>query len=494
MKPDTNEMISPLTGNGRGSGVDELLYLSVFLIYTIAILILGKHGFDKTDELKGYFLAGRNLPLFPSVASFCATWFSAASLLGLPGLIYEGGVSVIWTTAVAWLLGIIGLFFLASKLYTYNVVTVPEFFLIRYDSKLLQIWVGIILSVSYLLYVVIQIRGFGIVVSQMLEIPYTVSVFLIYLFVLYTTFGGLHSVARTDIFHFCLILFGTILGAVFIVGEIGGLGELVSGLSALDQSGSTSYLELFPEGGLSFWALLSAFFSLGLGVAANPQYAVRILSARSKQIALKMVGASTAFLVLIYFSIFVIGIGSRVLDPNVPFASTDEIYPFIITYLLETPLKGVLLISVVAAAISTANSQLLIMATSFVYDITLPIRNKNAADLKVISWTRWMIFIFATFSLVIAFTPPQGIVPFSGHIWGIIAVSLFFPLYGGLYTNVHHRHALLSTFGGVITYVLAFLLIPNELQPVFHPVLPSLVAAGILFFLKGRGRSNASLH
>ena len=323
--------------------MDELLYLGVFLIYTIAILIFGKHGFDKTDELKGYFLAGRNLPLFPSIASFCATWFSAASLLGLPGLIYEGGMAVIWTTAIAWLLGLIGLFFISTKLYTYNVVTVPEFFLVRYDSKLLQIWVGIILSVSYLLYVVIQIRGFGIVVSQMLEVPYTVSVFLIYIFVLYTTFGGLHSVARTDIFHFCLILFGTMLGALFIVSEIGGLSEFMTGLSAIADRSDDSYLALFPEGGLSFWALVSAFLSLGIGVAANPQYAVRILSSRSKEVALKMVITSTVFLVLIYFSIFVIGIGSRVLDPNVSFSSTDEIYPFIITYLLQTPLHSALI-------------------------------------------------------------------------------------------------------------------------------------------------------
>ena len=469
--------------------MDELLYLGVFLIYTVAILILGKHGFDKTDELKGYFLAGRKLSLFPSIASFCATWFSAASLLGLPGLIYEGGVSVIWTTALAWLLGIVGLLFISSKFYTYNVVTVPEFFKKRYDSKLLQIWIGLILSVSYLLYVVIQIRGFGIVVSQMLDIPYTVSVFLIYIFVLYTTFGGLHSVARTDIFHFCLIVFGTILGAVFILNEIGGISGFVEGVTSFETSSAKAYFTLFPEGGLSFWTLLSAFFSLGLGVAANPQYGVRILSARSKQIALKMIVMSTFFLILIYFSIFVIGIGSRVLDPDLLFESTDEIYPYIITYLLQTPWKGILLISVVAAAISTANSQLLIMASSFVYDITMPLRKKEAVDQKVISWTRWVIFVFATFSLVIAFTPPKGIVQFSGHIWGIIAVSLFFPLYGGLYTATSKRSAILSTFGGIITYILAFLLIPGEMQTVYHPVLPSIAVAGLFYFVKGGSRS-----
>ncbi|RBW69570.1 hypothetical protein DS031_10085 [Bacillus taeanensis] len=472
--------------NERRGVMNELLFLGFFLIYTIAILVLGKHGFDKTDELTGYFLAGRNLPLIPSIASFGATWFSAASILGLPGLIYENGLAVIWTTALAWLLGIIGLLFLSTKLYKYELVTVPEFFLVRYDSKLLQIWIGIIISFSYMLYVVIQIRGFGIVVSQMLEIPYTVSVFLIYLFVLYTTFGGLHSVARTDIFHFCLILLGAVLGAVFIVREVGGLSQLFTSVSAYEKREviSDSYMALFPEGGLSFWALLSAFFSLGLGVAANPQYAVRILSARSKQIAWKMIAASIIFLVIVYVSIFIIGIGSRVLEPTLHLESTDEIYAYVIAYLLQTPWKGLLLISIVAAAISTANSQLLIMASSIIYDIKLPLSGKKAANQKILSWTRWMIFLFATLSLIISFTPPKGIVEFSGHIWGIIAASLLFPLYGGLYSNVHKENAILSTFGGLITYILAFLLIPSEMQHIYHPVLPSIVMAGLLFFKK----------
>ncbi|ARI75638.1 sodium:solute symporter family protein [Halobacillus mangrovi] len=459
--------------------MDELLYLGVFLLYTIAILILGKHGFDKTDDLSEYFLAGRNLKTFPSIASFCATWFSAASLLGLPGLIYEGGVSVIWTTAVAWVLGIIGLYVIASKLYTYRVLTVPEFFRIRYQSKWLQVWIGIVLLVSYLLYVVIQIRGFGIVISQMLEIPYSVSVCLIYIFVLYTTFGGLHSVARTDTFHFFLILLGTVLGAFLMLKAVGGMSNL-----NLERIGDAQEVTFLSPDGLSVWLFVSAFFTLGLGVAANPQYAVRILSANSKSTAKKMLVVSLVFVVVIYLSILVMGLGSRALDPNITFLSTDEIYPYVITYLLHTPWKSILLISIVAACISTANSQLLLMASSFVYDITLPLRSKRIENHRIVTWTRWMVFIFATSSLIIAFTPPEGIVPFSGHIWGIITVSLFFPLYGGLFTNIPKQNALLSSIGGVVTYALAFLLIPTDWQTMYHPVLPSLMMAGFFFFVK----------
>ncbi|TGB01444.1 sodium:solute symporter family protein [Halobacillus salinus] len=463
--------------------MDELLYLGVFLLYTIAILVLGKHGFDKTDDLSEYFLAGRSLGLFSSVASFCATWFSAASILGLPGLIYDGGVSVIWTTAVAWVLGMVGLFVISSKLYSYDVMTVPEFFRVRYNSKALQVWIGIVLVVSYLLYVVIQIRGFGIVISQMLGVPYSVSVCLIYIFVLYTTFGGLHSVARTDTFHFFLILIGTVLGAVLIVQAAGGLQlEKVS-----TEARATS------TGGLSIWLFISALFTLGLGVAANPQYAIRILSAESKKTAKRMMLFSLLFIVIIYISILIIGLGARTLDVGATFLTTDEVYPYVITYLLDTPWKGILLISIVAACISTANSQLLLMASSFVYDISIPLRKHRMANDRIVTWTRWMVFLFATSSLIIAFTPPEGIVPFSGHIWGMITVSLFFPLYGGLFTRVPKQNAIRSTFGGVAAYILAFLLIPNGWQDIYHPVLPSLPLAGVLFFWNG-GKNNASFH
>ncbi|WP_369901305.1 sodium:solute symporter [Bacillus manliponensis] len=410
--------------------MNELLYLGFFLIYSIMILVLGKHGFDKTDHLKGYFLAGRNLSLFSSIASFGATWFSTASILGLPGLIYENGLSVIWTTAFAWLLGAIGLLFISSKLYTYEIVTVPEFFYVRYQSKLLQVAMGIILVISYMLYIVIQIRGFGIVVSEMLEIPYSISIFLIYLFVLYTTFGGLHSVARTDIFHFLLIIIGTTFGAVFIVKEIGGLTHLFQIVSDYEKENiiSQSYMNFFPNHGFSFWTLLSAFFTLGLGVAVNPQYIVRILSAKSKQVALKMIVLGFIFFACIYILIFIIGIGSKVLEPNIHMDNSDEIYPYVISYLLQTPWKGLILVSVVAAAISTANSQLLIMASSFVYDINRPLRRKQISDQKKLSWTRRMIFLFATISLFIAFTSQKGMVTFSGNIWGGLR-SLYFSLY-----------------------------------------------------------------
>lgn len=471
----------------KGIIMNELLYLGFFLIYSIMILVLGKHGFDKTDHLKGYFLAGRNLSLFSSIASFGATWFSTASILGLPGLIYENGLSVIWTTAFAWLLGAVGLLFISSKMYTYEIVTVPEFFYVRYQSKLLQVAMGIILVISYMLYIFIQIRGFGIVVSEMLEIPYSISIFLIYLFVLYTTFGGLHSVARTDIFHFLLIIIGTTFGAVFIVKEIGGLTHLFQIVSDYEKENiiPQSYMNFFPDHGFSFWTLLSAFFTLGLGVAVNPQYIVRILSAKSKQVALQMIVLGFIFFVCIYILIFIIGIGSRVLEPNIYMDNSDEIYPYVISYLLQTPWKGLILVSVVAAAVSTANSQLLIMASSFVYDINRPLRRKQISDQKKLSWTRWMIFLFATISLFIAFTSQKGMVTFSGNIWGGLAVSLFFPLYGGVFTNRNKESAIWSMFGGIITYGISFLFIPGEIQHIYHPVLPSMIVSGVLFFWKG---------
>ncbi len=468
---------------------DPLLYLAFFLVYTIMILIFGKHGFDRSDHVKDFFLANRNLSLFAGVGTFNATWFSAASILGLPGLIYTQGYAVVWSTALAWILGGVFLLYLASKLYVYDIITIPEFFYVHYHSKFLQICTAIILIFSYILYVVIQIRGFGIVVSTMLDISYPLSVLLVYLFVLYTTFGGLHSVARTDLFQFILILLGSLIGSFLIIKEIGSFSFLFQKLFFLEQKGllTHSYLQIFPNKEISIWIFISAFFSLGIGVAANPQYSIRILAARSKKTAFKMIILSLFFILIIYTAIFFIGIGSRALAPQLPLSNSDEVYPYIIERLLDSPWKGFILISIIAASISTANSQLLIIASSLVYDIYLSIKKEEISQEKILNITRKVIIFFGTISLIISLKPPESLVVFSGYIWGLIASSMFFPLFGGLFTHAKkEKNAIFSMIGGMITYIFGIIFIPDEIKYLLHPVVPGILVSGFLFLYERR--------
>ncbi|WLR52134.1 sodium:solute symporter family protein [Bacillus tianshenii] len=461
---------------------DSIVYLLYFLIYSVFILIFGKHGFDKTDTLKGYFVANRNLSVVSGFASFTATWFSAASFFGLPALIYAEGFRVVWITTAAWVFGGVVILLIAQRLNGFDIITIPEFFYVRYHSRYMQIVVSVILIIVYLLYIVIQFRGFGIVIGAMLDIPYFLSVLLVYLFVLYTTFGGLYSVARSDIFHFILLLTGAVVGVLLIGKHTGGLDGMMAELSHLQSGGivQEEYTSFFE--GVSFWTVLSAFLSLGLGVAVNPQYGIRILAAKSKQTAFRMVLLSIFFIIIIYACIFIIGVGARTLYP-VHIGNYEEVIPYIITHIFDSPWKGFLLISIVAASISTANSQLLMIASSLVYDIGGS-KRRNQHPERTIAISRIVIVLFASLAVLLSYLAPSGLVYFSGQLWGGIASTMVFPLLGGLFgRGVSKQGASWSMIAGALTYVISLAVIPAPAQEVFHPVLPGLFVSGFIYFL-----------
>ena len=275
--------------------------------------------------------------------------------------------------------------FLVKKLRSYDVLTLPEFFHKRYDSRTLQMIAGIVIILVYTLYIIIQIRGFGIVMSQLLGISYNISIFLVYLFIVYTTFGGLFSVAKSDGMNFFLIILGMLISTYLIIKGAGGFFEIFTS--------DFEYKNIFAElnvgsktvmgstGIKYFVAVISGFFGWGLGLAANPQYVVRICSAKDDKTAYKMIIYSVLILFIIYFCLVVIGLGGRLLDIGyLDNGNPDEFFPNLINNALYSPFSGFILISIVASSISTANSQLLIVASSCCNDIFDNIYKKKISE------------------------------------------------------------------------------------------------------------------
>ncbi|MBU8907541.1 sodium:solute symporter family protein [Desertibacillus haloalkaliphilus] len=465
--------------------VDPFIYLGYFLLYTIVILYLGKYGFDRSETVKEYYLANQSLGLFVSIATFSATWLSAASMLGLPGLIYQYGYSAILYSVVCWFLGAVLLVVMARKLRAYDVVTIPEFFYKRYHSRSLQIGTGIILVITYVLYIAIQIRGFGIVVSYMLDIPFSVAALLVFLFLIYTTYGGLYSVARTDVFNFFLIILGTCMAAFLILQETGGWANVHIDIVRLTEGSENDWFHPFYYGNASLFVFISSFLSLGLGLAANPQYAIRLLSTTSTKHAIRMVSVSVLLLGFLYLALIIIGIGSISLLSAEGQLPADEVFPYIIHDIITSPLKGVILMSIVAACISTANSQLLLLSSSFVYDVYQRFSKKRErSEAEIIGMNKWMITLLALLSLLISQQPFESLLYFSGQVWGVIAVSFFFPLYGGLFMKkASKRGSWGSIVVGLLTYVTWGVFTPAEWQTVIQPVVPALLFAAIAFWL-----------
>lgn len=460
-----------------------IIYMIYFTLYTLILLFWGKSGFKKTNTIKDFCVAGNSLGLFVSVATFTATLFSAVSMQSVTGSVYQYGYSTILYSVIGWLLGGSCLIFVAYKIKAYDIVTVSDYFRIRYHSRKYQAFTGVVTVVCYILYIIIQIKGFGIVVSELLDINYNIAILLIYLFIVYTGFGGLFSVSKTDALNLVMVLSGVLLVAGSVLIDLGGITAIHNEVGRITGGAS---LDATTNGLFSPAMIITTGMAWGLGTAANPQYIIRISSAKDKKTGIMMVCISVCLLSLIYLGLMVVGMGSRVMAPTIESVqSVDEILAYIINTRVFSYISGVMFISIIAAAISTANSQLLLLSSSFTYDIYINLFNREISNDRFLNINRVIIFIAGTISLLLSIQPLETLLIYGSYIWSIVAVTFLCPLYGGLYWKKATRQgAVLSSTGGIIA-VVAFYLATHGgiLQTEIHPVLPSILLSMIIFYV-----------
>ena len=466
----------------------SIIYILHFAIYTILLLFFGKGGFKKTNNARDFFVANNSFGVMQSVFTYCATWFSAASMQGVTGNVYAYGISTILYSIAPWFFGAILHIILSTKLKDYNVITVPEFLKIRYNSKSLQVLGGLLVVITYTLYIIIQVAGFGIVISELLNINYFISILLIYLFIIYTTFGGLFSVARTHILNLTLVIVSIIASAAIVLEAVGGLEVLFESAALINTKPFTDFtyvtepsglLHPFAKGQMPASVIFMSFFGWGLGLSTNPQYATRIISAKDRKTAKKMIIYSLIILSILYFGLIIIGLGARVLVPTIEsISSVDEVFPYLINNTIYSPFSGLILIGICAAPISTANSQLLLASSGFTYDIYKNLTNKNIGDNKFLNINRIFIFIVATIALILAVEPPQSLLEYGGYLWGFFSSTFLAPLYGGLFWKRATKQGAIASFiAGIITLII-FIIKGSK-----YPSLPGVIVSGITFYI-----------
>lgn len=457
-----------------------IIYMLYFTLYTIVLLFWGKSGFKKTNTIKDFCVAGNSLGLFISVSTFTATLFSAVSMQSVTGSVYEFGYSTLLYSVIGWLLGAACLIFIAFKIKEYDIVTVADYLRIRYKSYGYQAFAGAVTVLCYVLYIIIQIKGFGIVVSTLLDINYNIAILLIYLFIIYTGFGGLFSVAKTDALNLILVIVGVLSVSATILIDLGGISSIhrevaeISGGALLDPT---------TNGLFSPIMILTTSLAWGLGTAANPQYIIRITSAKNKKTGIQMICISTLILSFIYLGLVVIGLGFRVMESTAAVQSVDEVLAYIINTRIISYISGVMFISIIAAAISTANSQLLLLSSSFTYDIYINLFHKNISNDKFLNINRIIIFIAGTVSLLLSMQPMQTLLIYGSYIWSVVAVTFMCPVYGGLYwKNATKEGAILSSASGIVVIIIYYLITHyGNYQTQIHPVLPSMLISFVIF-------------
>ncbi len=440
----------------------------IAIVYVAVLFYFIIKGNKKSSDLDDFTIGGWSMSLGVSIFYFTATWVSAASVLGVPGILYANGFAGITGWFAGWFFATAILPLIAYKLRRpmFPVRTIPEYMRLRFEpyakKSFLQAWSSIMIVFGYISYVTIQITGIGYLLSQVTGLSYFVSILIFLVFILLTVLGGVWSVALTDVLNTIVIIVGLAFAAGLLLWNIGGVTTLFEkaaliNTAAVEGGAATAAGGLFsPLGTFSMAAMIGIFISNSLGAAVAPHWPTRLLSAKNVKVAIYTPLLSTGILFFVFSCLLVLGIGGRVLVPTMPAGmATDQIVPLLIANYMNPLVAGILIAAIFAAALSTANGMVLQAAIAVSYDMYRNLSTKKVEDKALIRITQVLLIIISIIAFVFSINPPAFIALVAAYVFGFFGCAFIGPIFFGLYwKRANKQSAYVGSIIGAVSYVL----------------------------------------
>jgi len=259
-----------------------IAFVVLYLVVTIAI---GLWAAKRVHDSKDYVVAGRSLPLYMNTATVFATWFGAETVLSVSAEYAKNGLGGVIADPFgsSFCLVIVALFF-ARAFYRMDLLTIGDFYRKRYNRPI-EIVTSVVITFSYLGWTSAQMTALGLAFSTLSNgaIPLPLGIVLGAAVVLgYTVWGGMWSVALTDLFQSVMIIIGVTLVA-WVVGDMaGGAGKVIA---AAAEAGK---FDFWPKGGTKEWlAFGTAWLTLAIGSVPQQDVFQRVTSAKDEKTAVR---------------------------------------------------------------------------------------------------------------------------------------------------------------------------------------------------------------
>lgn len=418
---------------------NRIAIMIAFGAYLVFMICIGVWSMKKTKSTEDYFLGGRGLSSWVAALSAQASDMSGWLLMGLPGSIYALGTGQVWI-AIGLFIGTVANWLLISKrLRRYTIVannsmTLPEFFENRFHDKrkILLTISSIVIIIFFLVYTASALASGGKLFNTVFHIDYHVALLIGAVVILaYTFMGGFLAVCTTDFIQGSLMLIGLmtvpIVAYAFLNGDFSAL--VTQSNEAAGYAGSyQDYMSLFSNGGepYKFIEILSQL-AWGLGYCGMPHVLVRFMAIRSEKEIKKSSVIAIIWCFISLVAACVIGVlGRAYLYPMIlgaeGQASTESVFISMIdkVFTEDTHLAfigGIFLCGILAAIMSTADSQLLVCSSSVSKDIYQNILKPDADDKKLLRVSRITVIVVAVLAFLIAWDPNSSIMGLVSDAW-----------------------------------------------------------------------------
>ncbi len=364
---------------------DEMLILFSFLVFMTFFAGVGLASMRvKEDTTDDYLVAGRGMHPALAALSAVSTWNSGYMFIGFIGFIFISGYSAIWIAVVS----TIGQLVAWIWLYKYIQKEGNErglrslSSLVSNETGAPEAKLAAILSVFFLsIYAAAQLTAGGVALNSMLGWSEIAGILIGFVLVVaYCYAGGIRASIWTDAAQSCVMIVGSTILCMVALGKVGGFSGLHDTIAGIDAN----MVNIYPSG-LKFGATLwvAAFFLGGLGVAGQPQVVSRVMTLKDdkdrKQAMVWFFVWQTPFIALM----FLIGLACRAIFPEMLAEDAESGLPRL-AQSLNPLLGGVILASIFAATMSTADSQVL-ACTAAITDDVKPEWNQDHGKTKKVT-------------------------------------------------------------------------------------------------------------
>jgi sodium/proline symporter len=398
-----------------------------FVIYLGGMILIGLRHSKNVTNSEDFFLGARSMGPWVTALSAEASDMSGWLLMGLPGVAYLGGMKEAFWTAFGLLVGTyLNWLFVAKRLRKYtihagNSITIPEFFTNRFKdtSRLISLVSVIFIIFFFTIYTASGFVACAKLFNSVFGIPYTTALILgIAIILVYTVMGGYLAVCSTDFVQGTLMFIALVITTIVGATALGGPAEAVEKVNALGEN----FLNPLVNGpGQTFGALdIISALGWGLGYFGMPHILIRFMGLRSNREIRLSRRIATIWVIIAFIAALLIGAFGKVyLHPLDLSANGAQETVFIETLLKMFPgfIAGIFLCGILAAAMSTADSQLLVAASAFSRDIYAVFLNKYATEKQNLLMSRVTVFIVAAVAFIIALDPASSIFSLVSYAW-----------------------------------------------------------------------------
>lgn len=464
-----------------------LLPVIGYLLLSLGIALWSRRRMTQSDSrsfIEEYFIGGRSMGGLVLAMSIIATYTSASSFVGGPGVAYALGLgwvllAMIQVPTTFLTLGVLGKRFaiIARRI---RAVTIVDFLYARYKNDAVVVSCSVAMLIFFMASMLAQFIGGARVFQAVTGYPYEVGLFLFGVSVVaYTAVGGFRAVAVTDAVQGAVMVVASVVVLMAVLEAGGGMAQCMQKLKSIDPG------LLTPSGAggkipgpflFSFWILV------GLGILGLPQTAQRCFGYKDSKAMHSAMVAGTFIIGFLLLCAHLTGTLGRAVMPDLTVG--DLIMPTLTVELLPPFWAGVFVAGPLAAIMSTVDSMLLLVSASIVNDLYIRYKLKGDASriapakIKRLSLALTLGAGFLVF--LAAFRPPDLLVWINLFAFGGLEAVFLWPIVLGLYWKKANAT---GTLASIAVGVGVFMLLSIAKWPVFglHPIVPTLCLSFFAF-------------